>query len=393
MKTFILFLSILFSIASYAGENPATKQEREREAIAAFQSGDKLKMQNMAQSLSYSGLTSTAVFDVLEAKFVEYAANATKDDRNLIAWMALGLGSSGNAKYLPTLEKALGEVEGARLKKHIKEAIELIDEFQILNQILGNTQGYDESEPWQHHVYNNMIWGDDASLKEKVAVMAINKQIVYPTLLDNISANLAENHKTKSGDSDLIRAQSYMSKALARSGQSKYEGVLQEMSESAGDKKIRRYAKKHLAYLKKNKIVIGGVSGYAYGGEKYSSVTITVDGPIKEDPTKLESLNQANLQTVVDEKIRASGLYDSASPNTIEILITSYRLRNSTGAVLLSTGLGVDLLGGQTNLIRDAKPAVDFEFSVTNRNQYGNRNARLARAFANSLVKYILHSN
>jgi hypothetical protein len=130
-----LALSTLLATAFPVFANQADLDAEKAMYAQVFNGGDLETMKSKARNLEWSGLDDAQVFDPLEKQILANMNVSDKAGLDATAWMIRGLASSGNSKYLPTLNKVL-ETGSKKLQRHAKNAIEELPKFATRNPVI-----------------------------------------------------------------------------------------------------------------------------------------------------------------------------------------------------------------------------------------------------------------
>ena len=114
MKHSLQFFKLVIAAAIVAATSVALANQADLNAekamyIKAFTSGNLDVIKGKARNLEWTGWSDPAIFDPLEKKIIENLGASDKYSLDSVAWMIRALGSSGNPKYLPTLNRVFNE--------------------------------------------------------------------------------------------------------------------------------------------------------------------------------------------------------------------------------------------------------------------------------------------
>lgn len=241
LKGTLLTLSLLTA--------PLIAQEYSVENYQAVFKGDNITQQKQAiESLTLAGLSDPAIYDALEAKLLESLPKATeKNAIDYSAWLVKGLAYSGNDKYNETMDKIINGDYPKKLRKYAQQARDNVDHYKQWNTILNDKAQYDASQSQQVNVFASALRSNDLELM-RIAAKRIAADQAYDTyLLDTLSQEL-QNPRLLTDEQLSIDTYAHMAKALASSGNTKYRAVIENIAETADNKKLKKYA---ASYLKK----------------------------------------------------------------------------------------------------------------------------------------------
>jgi hypothetical protein len=221
MRTLIL-LSLLFSIPAGA----ASIEEDVQRNIAMFK-GDTVTHPIVAEALGWTGLSDPRLFDVIEQRLLkDYPAPAdNRLEKQRLAWYIRALGFSGDAKYLPTINRFREYRDTAVYAKH---ALVDMPDYRRWNPIISDRTSFDPKLSDDENRVVNMLRGGDFSLKRLGA-----KRVHYETMrnkqvLDVLAEELRAGYPKAAMDknSDPV---AWMVRALGAAKQEKYKPLLREV--------------------------------------------------------------------------------------------------------------------------------------------------------------------
>jgi hypothetical protein len=238
VRTVIGFVFLLLPMLAPA----ATNDEDVTRYIAIFR-GDKSLHASAAETLGWTGLSDTRLFDVIEERLLaDYPApREAKAERQRLAWYIRALGFSGQQKYLPTINKFLQDRDYATYARH---ALKDSPDYQKWNPIISDRSSFDPKLGDDANRAINMIRASDFRLKEigakRVYYGHVREEPIFDALAREVLASYAG---ADASNNDEV---AWMLKALATSGNQKYRPVVQEVAEKTTDSKIARHARTSL---------------------------------------------------------------------------------------------------------------------------------------------------
>jgi len=135
---------------------------------------------------------------------------------------------------------------------------------------------------------------------------------------------------------------------------------------------------------------------YRYNGEKYGKVVVTLSDSVSRDARKGMRLEEMLLDRKILAQLKAEGLYDESSQDSITVLVNSIYIRNAFNAVMFGFMAGADSLKGAVTLNKGTLELATFDVNAS----YalggiagGQNQARLgwlSDKFAEQAVKMIL---
>ena len=248
IRILALFFTLV-SLSTVVSALPASVEDELQRHIKVFEGDDTFRQKQVTQTLEWSGLNQASLFDLIEAKLTaQYKTNKNRQDADYLSWMAKALAFSGNEKYRSTLEAVANDAASNKLKRYAKSAQEDLSKHQRLNPIILDESRWDDSQSADMNRFRIMIQSDELELK-RMAAKRVHYDHMYDTeLLDLFEAQLKANFKSNSSDHLFVDTWAWVCKAIAGSRKIEYKSTVELVSESAGNKKLRKYAKKYLKY-------------------------------------------------------------------------------------------------------------------------------------------------
>lgn len=105
--------------------------------------------------------------------------------------------------------------------------------------------------------------------------------------------------------------------------------------------------------------------GYQYKGERYGKVVISYSEEISQDSSKMERLDQMNLENTIVRFLRSEKLYDESSSDTVRIEIQKIHVRNAFNAIMFGFMSGSDNIEGLVVLEKSNKDLANFDVSAS----------------------------
>ena len=220
--------------------------------IEAFKSTNLETVESKARNMEWSGWSDPAIFDPLEQKILANMNVQDKYGLDSVAWMIRALGSSGNQKYAPTLNKVLNEGH-KKLQRHAKNALEALPQFAVRNPVISKDLGKSAAgRVGEQRILNLLNSG-----KPELVYAGIDRAYDFHSkgpahdkeLMDKLNQMLLASYKTESGDRYELNAKATMCKALANTANPAYKPTMQAVADDAADRKLRKYASKYLRYF------------------------------------------------------------------------------------------------------------------------------------------------
>lgn len=238
MKKLILLIAVLY-LSSIAF---AATMEEDVASYAQTFAEEKDIYPATLESMAWKGLSDPRIFDLVEQHLIARAEEGLNDRhvKNEVALYIRALGYSGQAKYIPTLERYRDETT---YNGYVRDALADLPRYQRWNPIISNRANFDPRYSDDVNRIRNMLLADDFDLKKIGAkrVYYQNKDDVLLELLaEQIRASYMSNDE-RNGDSI-----AWMVKALGSARQEKYLPLIQEVAANAPDSTIVRHARKAL---------------------------------------------------------------------------------------------------------------------------------------------------
>lgn len=233
-------LVLILALSAVGHAYSATLEEDIAGYVAAFK-GEAADHGVLADTFAYAGVSDPRVFDLIEG-LLSRDAEAMRNDRagkNRVARYIRALGFSGQAKYLPTLERFAQHPDYQRFAKM---ALTDLPNYTKWNPVISNRATFNPKLTDDVNRVMNMLRSDDLGLQRVGAkrVYFANKDDV---LLDQLAKNLAANYRQQPADDEVADCIAWMAKGLGSAKQERYRPLLQEVLAGAPSSKVREHAK------------------------------------------------------------------------------------------------------------------------------------------------------
>ncbi|WP_153912413.1 hypothetical protein [Shewanella sp. TC10] len=240
LNTLIIIGLLLLSPVTFA------KSYTTEEYQQIFAGDDTYKQEQAIESMILVGLEDPEIYKTIQSKIETLLPTATdKYSIDNIAWLTKGLGYSGDPQYREFLTNLSEGDAHKKIRKYAKRAVNDLNKFEIWNVILQDKSGYDDSQPHRQNVYAAALRGDDLELMRLTAKRIASEYIFDDYMLEQLVKQLKPMRLMD--DSKLaIDTYAWVTRALASSGNDKYKPVVEEVAETADQKKLRKYATKYL---------------------------------------------------------------------------------------------------------------------------------------------------
>lgn len=239
----MIFIFIIGSIplTSSASNNQKTIAEY----IKVFSDHSWAEQKKICNKLQWSGISDPALFDIIDKKLSWLFPTAKgRTDIDRAAWYAKTLGTSGQEKYLATLESMAhaSARSNKKLNKYAKEGIALQKKYVIWNPIISDRTKFIEDKTDEVNRFANMLKSDIWELRV-IAAKRISYQKLNDTYLyDLLETVILNEYQKEYSDKRSIDSFNWMTGALSRSANKKYLPTLEMLAKDGSHSKIRFYA-------------------------------------------------------------------------------------------------------------------------------------------------------
>lgn len=247
-KTFTFFCLFIFSLNGLAFSK---KLDAELEDYKnSFNQSNKILQIDTAKKLEWSGFSDTTLFDLIEQKLImghESPEKKSKLDLDYLSWMSKALAFSGQPKYIPTLTQVTDETTHKKLRKYARQSLKILPQYNEWNKVILSEAKWNNELSNNINRFTSMIRSNEPQL-----IILASKRIHYTheyneDLLDTVEQELLKRYQ-ETETREKIQAWSWAMKAISGARQEKHKKTIQTISESAKNKKLRKYAKKYLQY-------------------------------------------------------------------------------------------------------------------------------------------------
>lgn len=250
----IVVLGVLLGLLlSGYGFAQSDRSEEVRRLMVGLESASRVQRINSAKIISRSGLQDQALYltiaDLLKAG---YTREYEKDHADEMSWMCKALAASGEPQYRELLDEIVAKSPSLKLKRYAKQSSELIDHYAQRSKILNATDAWDEELSAEENRFVSMLKSDDIGLRRDAAKVIVrnleNDEKVFTAAASALSDMSKDLHSHS--NNQYVDTMSWLCKALAASGDSKYIEVLEQVHGNTQNLKLRSYALKALNTLK-----------------------------------------------------------------------------------------------------------------------------------------------
>lgn len=205
----------------------------------------------------FSGLTDPAIYERIERFLVasEKGRGIERHLKNELAWFAKALASSGDPRYLPTLE-AIAKLQGvdSGVKNHAEKAAEILPRFTRWNAIINSDANAAPGQPEDVTRALNMVKSGEAELLRGGLRIMKRHRKEMPQLYEVIEKELRRIDWVRAEaerDLPVLDTTAWLCRGLGQSGDEKYAAMLLEMHRAAKTRKVSYGCKKGLQILQK----------------------------------------------------------------------------------------------------------------------------------------------
>ena len=251
-KTYLAALTtactLLVSHASVATQADIDKEVAKYSKI--FKGANFAQQRSAMAPLSYSGLSSPAIFDHIESKLKALKNAESKLDQEEASWFAKTLGLSGNDAYRATLSDIAENAKSKKVRKYAVQGLDRLDNYKKWNPIISaNLVNAPAGRLSQARVLN-MLDANDYLLMRIGAKRVYYKHNADKALVAKVAKRLeSEYTRVEKKNKPQVDAVAWLIKAIAESGDRSYRSLLTKVADGASTKKIKKYAKKYADYL------------------------------------------------------------------------------------------------------------------------------------------------
>ena len=212
-----------------------------------FNNGSFDEQRKQMSRLDWSGISDPVLFDIIAAKLSARAKQSTKAARQEASWYAKGLALSGNEKYRAQLEALASGADSKKVRKHAATALRRLDLYSVWNPIISKDVAQAPVGQLAEARVKNMLASDNPDVLRLGAKRLHHAHIEDKELLQLANQRLLRDYKNVNAEGIQIDALAWIIKALARSKDDQYKQTLSQIKETASNKKLKKFAKKHLA--------------------------------------------------------------------------------------------------------------------------------------------------
>jgi len=244
-------LTFLFGAVFSAGvmADAAELESEIKSYQKTFKSGSFVSKKRAIGDLEWIGLSDERVYEPLAELILADMMTTDKTTVKQLTYYIKGLSFSGNERYGAVLKKVVNEASNRHLIKHSLKALGRIEDHVKWNPVISSALDKAGAGENDRQRVKNMLSSNMTDLQRVGA-----KRVYYafegdPELLGQVKALLLAGYKNTEKDKIHIDLMAWLCKVLGASGDVAYTEVLQEVADNAGQKKVRKHAKKALRSL------------------------------------------------------------------------------------------------------------------------------------------------
>ena len=198
-----------------------------------------------ARSIIKSGLSNASLFNYIESEVLNNYQHTGKDrlKTDLMAWYCKALASSGNSKYKATVEKVLANTTNRNLIRHAQKSLDMYDYYAKRNKDMKNPPKNKGKYDAQTNRLLDLLNSGNARLQTNAAKEISRHGNSNPVVFATIAKALRNSYKAENIDKNTLDMLAWYCKALAASGNVKYQAVLQEVMDGSSSTKLKKYAR------------------------------------------------------------------------------------------------------------------------------------------------------
>ncbi len=251
MKERLVAIGLFLSLLLASSGNAQVDRTREVETLMnALNSGSSAQRVQTAKVITQSGIENGALYEkVADLLRAGYSKGYNSDHVDEMSWLCKALSASGDATYKVLLEEIAEKAPSSKLKHYALQSIDMIDEYAQRIEILKSTEIWQNDLSAEENRLLNMLSSDNVQLKKDAAKTIVRSIKVHNKIYDVVAAELLSMLADGGSGSKDIDTMAWLCKALAASGDSKYEEPLKQVETGAENSKLKMYASRALKQL------------------------------------------------------------------------------------------------------------------------------------------------
>ncbi len=236
----VIFLYVCFLQPSYAVTENADKLY-----LSSISEGSVTAKIVTAKKITQSFVIDNVIFIEIERQLLDgFNDNSGEKHIDLMAWFCKALASSGNEKYLETVQKVANHADDPKLQRYAQQSIGTFPFHKKRNRIMSQANEYvDQGFDVESAQFAVMLRADAFVIKRDAAKKIVRATFVDPRLFDIVEQELVKGLSGETNnDKTYVDAMAWMCKALAASGDQKYSKTLRLIADEGSNPKLQRYA-------------------------------------------------------------------------------------------------------------------------------------------------------
>ena len=248
----LIFLLLISLSCTVIADNVDEQIARETNTyIAELISSDNDKIAATANVISASGLSNAELFDVVEKTTLDYHQKQLVDKEypeleQVTVSLIRALGSSGNNKYAPTLQKIQEDSSVRKYRKRAKHTLAKMPWYKKRNTIMQNLTNHKSGQELMSTRFLNLINYKDY-IFNRYAAEEMYRQNYFSLVVLDAMANKLKQGAQGSDEKVQISTMAWYCRVLIRSKKQEYDGFVQDLiSDTGTHKKIKKHCEKEL---------------------------------------------------------------------------------------------------------------------------------------------------
>ncbi len=205
---------------------------------------------NVYKEIINAWLNSRVLFEVINQDVLQCGLNSSYKQAKDIGWAMKALASSGEEKYVATLENVSANTTDKKIKKSADKAMEYFLKRKAPSRIVHDVNSMNSKLSWQENQLSNMIHSENIDLRMYAAKAIYREHLNNVYLTDLLAEKLEKESMSKRytmrcrffDDADF---HAWAVRVLAFSKNAKYKPLLENCAQ-----KVREYAEKFLREFK-----------------------------------------------------------------------------------------------------------------------------------------------
>lgn len=242
-KIFILLAFALFSANCNICFATGNRDKEAQNYLETMKAGNSYARIDTLKRIERSQITNETLFDYIEKELLAKYQDMPDDKLHIdeMSWLCKALASSGMAKYKTALETVAENAVNPKLQKYALQGVELID-------MASKGSAPADASPEVARLMK-MLTAGDVKFKRDAAKKAAKSSFGDQRLYDAIESELLKAYEAGDYSRDGVDAMAWMCKALASTGNEKYQDSLSMIADNTPNSKLKKYASQSLARI------------------------------------------------------------------------------------------------------------------------------------------------